>query len=902
MANYNLTNQTISSSFQQLLQKDADTGNLVNGLGEVVDDLIVTASYATTASYAENVVDPTWDNITDKPTVVSGSSQIDYPLISNIPSGIISSSEQLPSGVVSGSSQVDYPLISNIPSGIISSSEQLPSGIISGSTQVSYPELSNIPSGIVSSSEQLPSGVVSGSSQVSYPELSNIPSGIVSASSQVVLQDTTGDLSGSRIDGEVSLSTTSSYALSAEADNVTFDDTQFAYTASNVQIALQRLSDNKADISQLTSNINVYPTNAASDVSGYFALVSSSADVRYNDTAVDIPTGTISGSNQFIAALITDSYLFTGDPGIVNITTIGQVRRTSGGNNSSADFYYEIYKRSGSVETLIVTSDTTSDVNVESYQEFSATAILNNTTFTTDDRIVIKYYGNLVDPAGAAPSFDFQFGGENPVRTLFPVPASVLVSPWDGQFTGDATITGTLNVTDSFTSSLQEGYAWVGDSNNKNIQVATSSFGGGSTIDTGSFATTGSNTFNGDETINGTNLAPGSTFTVKDGNSTNRIDVANATLAGLTGTDIILNGTILNDGDLNVTGNISGTILANNNVVSGSSQIDVTQTTNIDTLATTGSNTFTGDQTINGTNTIPGNTFTANDGNGTSRISVSNATLSGIIGTDVVVNGNTLLDGTVAIDGATRINGNLENTGSFTNGGDTTIVGTNLAPGSTFTVKDGNNTPRIDVSNATLGGLTGVDVVINGNTTLDGDSTNTGKLSVEGELQVTGSVTLGRSGASNNVFLYGNQIYVSGNQPFQVENGIQLNSGNLQVVNGFIYNDGAFYRGVQTYNPTTNAGVTLDGQVGDYFIVNLPAGGNTTIDMSSYDQGRTFSIKIVQNSTTAATVTLASKFKTIGGSGYTASTGLGAVDILDVRHYDSSPQDLYVVGIGKDFS
>ena len=43
---------------------------------------------------------------------------------------------EVPQGTVSGSSQIDYPLISNIPSGIISSSEQLPAGVVSGSSQV----------------------------------------------------------------------------------------------------------------------------------------------------------------------------------------------------------------------------------------------------------------------------------------------------------------------------------------------------------------------------------------------------------------------------------------------------------------------------------------------------------------------------------------------------------------------------------------------------------------------------------------------------------------------------------------------------------------------------------------------------------------------------------------------
>ena len=54
----------------------------------------------------------TYENVTGKPTLVSGSSQVSYPQLSNIPSGIISSSAQIDTlfnidGLVSGASQVD---------------------------------------------------------------------------------------------------------------------------------------------------------------------------------------------------------------------------------------------------------------------------------------------------------------------------------------------------------------------------------------------------------------------------------------------------------------------------------------------------------------------------------------------------------------------------------------------------------------------------------------------------------------------------------------------------------------------------------------------------------------------------------------------------------------------------
>jgi hypothetical protein len=64
---------------------------------------------------------------------------------------------------------------------------------------------------------------------------------------------------------------------------------------------------------------------------------------------------------------------------------------------------------------------------------------------------------------------------------------------------GRVSITTPLSASAGFTSSLQDGFVWVGNSLNQNSQVATSSFVS-STL-TGSFATTGSNTFTGNQTV-----------------------------------------------------------------------------------------------------------------------------------------------------------------------------------------------------------------------------------------------------------------------------------------------------------------------------------------------------------------------------------------------------------------
>ena len=131
---------------------------------------------------------------------IGGGGSSDFNELTNVPSGLVSSSAQtianLPSGTVSGSSQVDYTSISNVPS-----------GIISGSSQVDYTAISNVPSGLVS-----------GSSQISYNGITDIPSGIMSSSAQT-LQNLVGQ------DLVVASLTAEQYVISS---SVTFMTTSFS--------------------------------------------------------------------------------------------------------------------------------------------------------------------------------------------------------------------------------------------------------------------------------------------------------------------------------------------------------------------------------------------------------------------------------------------------------------------------------------------------------------------------------------------------------------------------------------------------------------------------------------------------------------------------------------------------
>jgi hypothetical protein len=103
-------------------------------------------------------------------------------------------------GIVSGSIQIDATATTNWSTGI---KTQLNNNtVVSSSSQVSYTGLSNIPSGIISSSAQIDTlfnidGLVSASSQVNFTQLSGISNGIVSGSSQVTPLLPTGVVSGS---------------------------------------------------------------------------------------------------------------------------------------------------------------------------------------------------------------------------------------------------------------------------------------------------------------------------------------------------------------------------------------------------------------------------------------------------------------------------------------------------------------------------------------------------------------------------------------------------------------------------------------------------------------------------------------------------------------------------------
>lgn len=215
-------------------------------------------------------------------------------------------------------------------------------------------------------------------------------------------------------------------SLGVNADSLDYSNSGSGLLASNVQAAIDELQAEKASVGLLSSNIILYPTSALSTVSGFYKLVTSVDDPDYNSTAVNFSTGTISSDDQVVGSLISEPGIIEGNPGVINISTVGNIRRVSG--NKTASFYFRVFKRdSGGVEELLAESEPTPEVTSSTYRQFGEAALLNNGAFLSTDRIVIRFYGSPTG-TGNNPVYQFQIGGTDPVRTLLPVPVEVVPS------------------------------------------------------------------------------------------------------------------------------------------------------------------------------------------------------------------------------------------------------------------------------------------------------------------------------------------------------------------------------------------------------------------------------------------------------------------------------------------
>jgi hypothetical protein len=216
--------------------------------------------------------------------------------------------------------------------------------------------------------------------------------------------------------------------FSQNASETNYSNTTSGLVASNVQGALDELQQNKASVDLLSSNINLFPTTAASTITGYNRLVTDKTDSDYNTTAVAVATGPIGLTETNVGQLASDAGLIDGSIAGITVTLIGNIEKTVGNSNQGAHFYFKIFRReSDGTEHEMGESNRTSVIyETDGYEQFSASVYLNDgglSTFSSTDRVVLKFYGVSIS---GDPEYNFQFGGQAPIRCLVPVPVSVI--------------------------------------------------------------------------------------------------------------------------------------------------------------------------------------------------------------------------------------------------------------------------------------------------------------------------------------------------------------------------------------------------------------------------------------------------------------------------------------------
>jgi hypothetical protein len=169
-----------------------------------------------------------------------------------------------------------------------------------------------------------------------------------------------------------------------------------------------------------SASLILYPTSAASVIPTYNKLVNTVSDPDYDDPAVDILTAAITTTGQLIGEFASEEGVISGNPGVVNVNTIGNLRRKFG--TGTASFYFEVYHRDNlGTETLIGTSNTTGASSNPLYEQYFASCLINATNFGSTDRVVTKWYANRLS-GGSDPIYNIQLGGATPVKITFPVP------------------------------------------------------------------------------------------------------------------------------------------------------------------------------------------------------------------------------------------------------------------------------------------------------------------------------------------------------------------------------------------------------------------------------------------------------------------------------------------------
>jgi hypothetical protein len=284
------------------------------------------------------------------------------------------------------------------------------------------------------------------------------------------------------------------------------------------------------DMIDSTVNQTVYTTDSAS------------FDSRINSvTGSSIPAGTISSSAQVVAALPSNVVSSSIDTSTIDLTILsGAIRATARGGIVSGSSQVSSITGSSLItasfdnnsRNLQFTKGDNSTFNVNIPDASGSSGIDTGSFAVTGSNIFLgnqTITGSLSVSSSSSPGIYFKVGNggvnsglqiagrvdvNGPLNTQNVYSNTAYINQINRNGPGDLEIgsnlrifdvnnnpalypvnlivSGNADISSSFSASLQQGYVWVGDGNNRTKTVPTSSFGGGGSTDTGSLMVTGS--------------------------------------------------------------------------------------------------------------------------------------------------------------------------------------------------------------------------------------------------------------------------------------------------------------------------------------------------------------------------------------------------------------------------
>ena len=498
-ADFNLTNQYISASFDNLMQ---NSGSIpVNGLGTQISNLTVTSSFATTASYALNAeaqVSASYANRAGVADAVSGSNVVGT--VSDATNAINAlgaetatkvNVKQTPTGSFNYMMGVESPINAGTP--VVSLAKiKLDGSITDAMVTGSFKgDLDGNAATATTASFALnfnPSATASFATSASHAIIADSATTATTATtaSYVVTAQTASYVAGANVDGTVATATSSSHAINSDnsisaSHAVQANNATTATSASHAIIADSALSSTtatsashalRADISDnvdSSARLNVTDITASnatftSASIGYLRTVTGSATIigdEYLILNADSPTKRFAGIKVYDSgSSLTGSFEWDSvDDNWIQVetggTSAGMLTGISGSKGSEAyPSNNTILKGTGN-HTVKDSSIVDNGVNVTTTLPISASGgIIGNLTGNASTATLATNATNAVSASHAVQA-DSALTANTATSASFATTASFALNTnvdsgsWDGQFSGSASITGSLIVSRS---------------------------------------------------------------------------------------------------------------------------------------------------------------------------------------------------------------------------------------------------------------------------------------------------------------------------------------------------------------------------------------------------------------------------------------------------------------------